>query len=78
MRLKIECLSENNIVSTSYNRKILSFLKKSLELYDKDIKDNYYGEPCEKNMSFSCFFPLQKIESDKIYLKENNLSLIHI
>ena len=44
MRLKIECLSENNIVSTSYNRKILSFLKKSLELYDKDIKDNYYGE----------------------------------
>lgn len=75
MRLKIECLSENNIVSTSYNRKILSFLKKSLELYDKDIKENYYGEPCEKDMSFSCFFPLQKIESDKISLKENNFKI---
>ena len=38
MRLKIECILENYIVDTSYNRKILSFLKKSLELYDKDIK----------------------------------------
>lgn len=75
MRLKIECILENYIVDTSYNRKILSFLKKSLELYDKDIKDNYYGEPCEKDMSFSCFFPLQKIENDKIYLKENSFKI---
>ena len=28
MRLKIECILENNVVDTSYNRKILSFLKK--------------------------------------------------
>ena len=75
MRLKIECILENNLVDTSYNRKILSFFKKSLELYDKDIKDNYYKEPCEKDMSFSCFFPLQKIESDKIYLKENTFKI---
>lgn len=75
MRLKIECILENNLVDTSYNRKILSFFKKSLELYSNDIKDNYYGEPCEKDMSFSCFFPLQKIENNKIYLKENNFKI---
>lgn len=75
MRLKIECDLENHIVSTSYNRKILSFFKKSLELYNKEIKENYYGEPCEKDMSFSCFFPLQKIENNKIYLKKNNFKI---
>lgn len=75
MRLKIECILENNIIHISYNRKILSFFKKSLEFYSKDIKENYYGEPCEKDMSFSCFFPLQKIENNKIYLKENNFKI---
>lgn len=75
MRLKIECSLENKIIMLDYNRKILSFFKKSLELYSKEIKENYYGKPCEKDMSFSCFFPLQKIENDKIYLKENNFKI---
>lgn len=75
MRLKIECNLEKNIITTSYNRKILSFFKKSLELYDKDIEKIYYDEPHEKDMSFSCFFPIERIEKDKIYLKENKFKI---
>ena len=75
MRLKIECSLEENIISTSYNRKILSFFKKSLELYDREVEKEYYGEPCKKDMSFSCFFPLEKIDGDKIYLKENTFKI---
>lgn len=75
MRLKIECNLEKNIVTTSYNRKILSFFKKSLELYNKDIEKIYYDEPNEKDMSFSCFFPIERIEKDKIYLKENKFKI---
>lgn len=75
MRLKIECGLEENTISTSYNRKILSFFKKSLELYDREVEKEYYGEPCKKDMSFSCFFPLEKIDGDKIYLKEKNFKI---
>lgn len=75
MRLEIECNLEESIVSTSYNRKILSFFKKSLELYDKELEKKYYEESCEKDMSFSCFFPIEKIEKDRIYLKEKKFKI---
>lgn len=75
MRLKIECILENNNVFLDYNRKILSFFKKSLELYNEEIKNNYYGEPYEKDMSFSCFFPFEKIENNKILLKEKSFKI---
>lgn len=75
MRIKIECTLKENIVTISYNRKILSFIKKSLELYDKDIEKNYYDQPKEKDMSFACYFPIEKIENNKIYLKENTFKI---
>ncbi len=71
MRLKVQCKLEKDFVNLSYNRKILSFFKKSLELYNKDIKDFYYNSLDIKDMSFSCFFPIQKIDGENIYLKEN-------
>ena len=35
MRLKIECILENDVVNISYNRKILSFFKKRYKFISK-------------------------------------------
>lgn len=75
MRIKIECSLKDEIITTSYNRKILSFIKKSLELYDKEIEKIYYDNSCIKDMSFACYLPIEKIEKEKIYLKEKNFKL---
>ena len=69
MRLKIECVLDNNIIFTDYRRKILSFFKKSLQVYCEEIKEKYYDSFHEKNMTFSCYLPIEKIEDDKFYLK---------
>ncbi|WP_410208485.1 CRISPR-associated endoribonuclease Cas6 [Fusobacterium sp.] len=69
MRLSIECVLDKKEITISYNRKILSFFKKSLENYNKDIKESFYGEDKEKDMSFSCFFLIEKIEKNILKLK---------
>lgn len=71
MRIKLECVLEDKVIPISYNRRILSFFKKSLEEYEPEIKENFYENNLEKDMTFSCFFPIEKIEDKKIYLKEN-------
>lgn len=71
MRLKVECELRENKVTTFYNQKILSFFKHSLEFYSKEIKDFYYSEAKEKDMSFACYFSLEKISNNEIYLKDN-------
>ena len=70
MRLSIECILEKDEISTSYNRKILSFFKKALEAYNKDIKKFFYDEPMEKEMTFSCYFFIEKIENNKILVQD--------
>lgn len=75
MRFSIECILEKDEISTSYNRKILSFFKKALEAYNKDIKKFFYDEPMEKEMTFSCYFFIEKIENNKIKLRENNFKI---
>lgn len=75
MRLSIECNLEKKEIPLAYNRKILSFFKKSLENYNKDIKNFFYDEPQEKEMTFSCYFPIEKIEKDKIKLKYHNFKI---
>lgn len=75
MRIGVECVLEKNEISTSYNRKILSFFKKSLENYDTEIKKYFYDEPIEKDMSFSCYFLIDKIENGKIKLREKSFKI---
>lgn len=75
MRFVIECELKNGVISTDYNRKLLSCFKKSLELYSDEVQKSYYGEPSEKDMTFSCFLPILKIENEKIYLKENKFKI---
>lgn len=75
MRIGIECMLEKNEISTSYNRKILSFFKKALESYNTEIKKIFYDEPMQKDMSFSCYFLIENIENGKIKLKENNFKI---
>lgn len=75
MKISIECVLEKNEISTSYNRKILSFFKKSLENYNIEIKKFFYDEPIKKDMSFSCYFLIDKIENSKIKLKEKKFKI---
>lgn len=75
MRLKIECILDKSEVSISYNRKIISFFKKSLEEYDFEIKKEIYDNLKEKEMSFACYFPIKNIENDIIYLKGNRFNI---
>ena len=75
MRLKIECELKEKEIITSYNRKILSFFKHSLEDYSKEMMEYYYAEGKEKDMSFACYFPIEMIREDKIYLRENNFRI---
>ena len=71
MRLKIECILEENFVCLDYRRSILSFIKKSLENYSEEIKKKYYDEYKAKDMTFACYFPIEKIENNQINLTNN-------
>ena len=75
MRIEINCKLENKEIALDYNRKILSLFKKALENYKLEIKDYFYGDPKEKDMTFSCYLPIEKIEENKIFLKENKFKI---
>lgn len=75
MRIEINCKLENKEIALDYNRKILSLFKKALENYKPEIKDYFYGDPKEKDMTFSCYLPIEKIEENKIFLKENKFKI---
>lgn len=75
MRVEMNCKLENKEIVLDYNRKILSLFKKALENYKPEIKDYFYEDPKEKDMTFSCYLPIEKIEENKIFLKENKFKI---
>lgn len=75
MRFELDCELENTIIPSNYTSKILSYLKKSLEDYNPEIKKIFYDEPREKDMSFSCFLFIEKIENNKIFLKNKKFKI---
>jgi len=75
MRFEIRCKLEKKVISTDYRRKVLSFFKGSLEEYNKDIKKAIYDDPKRRNFTFSVYLPVQKIEKDEIYLRNNYIKI---
>jgi CRISPR-associated endoribonuclease Cas6 len=75
MRFEIRCKLEEKIISTDYRRKILSFFKRSLEEYNADVKKTIYDNPKRRNFTFSVYMPVEKIEKDQIYLKNNDIKI---
>lgn len=75
MRIKINCKLQNHIVSTEYRRALISFLKCALINYNKEIFKKYYGNKQEKDFSFSCFFHIDYIKNNLIYLKEKKFHI---
>lgn len=76
MRFELECELDNTIIPSDYNRKIISYFKKALENYNPEIKKEIYDQPKEKDMSFACFLPIEKIENDKIFLTGKRFKII--
>ena len=64
MRFELSCELKQDIISTDYNRKILSYFKKALEDYNVEVYKIFYSQPREKDLSFACFFPIKKIEDN--------------
>jgi len=75
MRFEIRCKLEKKVISTDYRRKILSFFKGSLEEYNLDIKKAIYDDPERRNFTFSVYLPVEKIEKDRVYLKNNYIKI---
>lgn len=76
MRFKFQFELENNLVTLDYRRKVMSFIKRSLDNYNKEIFKLYYEEPNLKDFCFSTYFPIEKFEKGKMVLKENYFSVI--
>lgn len=76
MRFELECILEDEVIPSDYNRKIISYFKKALENYNSEIKELFYGQPREKDMSFCCFLPIEKIEDNKIFLKNKKFKIV--
>lgn len=75
MRIKINCKLEADVVSTEYRRALISFLKCVLITYNKRIFEKYYGNNQEKDFSFSCFFHIDFVKDNIIYLKDKKFHI---
>ncbi|MCS5420966.1 MULTISPECIES: CRISPR-associated endoribonuclease Cas6 [Psychrilyobacter] len=75
MRFEIRCKLEKKVISTDYRRKILSFFKRSLEEYNREIKKAIYDDPERRNFTFSVYLPVEKIEKDRVYLKNDGIKV---
>ena len=77
-QLKLEFLTDNNILPPDYRRYIVSFFKKATENYAKEFYDNNYNKENNhmKTYTFSTYFPKASITSNNVRLK-NNLFVIY-
>lgn len=77
-QLKLEFLTDNNILPSDYRRYIVSFFKKATENYANGFYDNNFNKENNhmKTYTFSTYFPEALITSNNIRLK-NNLFVIY-
>lgn len=75
MRFKLDCILQDKIIPKDHNRLIVSFFKSALESYDKEIYNYFYSDPKEKDMTFSCYFQLEKFVTDSIILRDKEFSI---
>ena len=77
MRFKLYFKLEKEEISIQYRKTIISYFKHCLEENNKEYYQKYYNEkdPIIKQYTFSTYYKQQKIEKDKIILKDKNLEL---
>jgi CRISPR-associated endoribonuclease Cas6 len=75
VRFELDFKTEENYFVKDYRRQILSFIKQSLERYAPVVLEYFYKNPKQKEYTFSIYLPIEKIEDDKIYLKENRFKM---
>ncbi|MEG1059063.1 MAG: CRISPR-associated endoribonuclease Cas6 [Clostridia bacterium] len=78
MRFKLEFKLENEYLDIDYRRSILSFIKKSFEMYDKQYYEKCYHEKdcLIKPYTFAIFFLNSIFQKDKILVKEKRFNVI--
>jgi len=77
VRLKLEFLLTKNEFPIEYRKCFISYLKNSLsKIKEFDYLNKYYSKNEKKDFSFAIKIPIEKIEKQKILLKENKATMI--
>lgn len=77
MRFEITFYLEKREIPIDYRSGLLSFFKKALENYDKDIFQMIYGVGQKKDITFSPFILCEQITKTEIHLKNNILKVFY-
>lgn len=77
MRFELIFSLENLEIPLDYRSGILSFFKKALEEYNKEILHLVYDIGKQKDITFSPFFIPESFEKDKIILKNNIFKIFY-
>ena len=77
MRFKLYFELEKGEIPIQYRKTVISYFKHSLEKYNIMYHQKYYNkkDPIVKQYSFSVYYKQQKIEKEKILLKENKFEI---
>lgn len=75
MRFKIICEVSTNVIPIDYHRKILSMIKRGLELTDEEKYQELYGLNKLKEFTFSVYLGRAKFQKDIIELDANRFIL---
>lgn len=76
MRLELNFTVDKNELPLDYRRVIISFFKKTIEGYSKDLYKILYEIGQEKHMTFAPFFNPKEFQKEKIILNSSNIKLI--
>lgn len=78
MKLKLLLYLEKEQLPIQYRKSILSFIKMSLEKYDKKYYEKFYHDkdPIIKDYTFAVFFNSKKFLEDEILLNNKMLEII--
>lgn len=76
MRLELNFYLSKNELPLDYRRMIVSFFKKTIELYNKGLLKLVYDIGQEKNITFAPFFNPKEFTKDKIILNNGDIKVI--
>lgn len=77
MRFKLSFNLENEYLSIRYHKSIMSFIKKSLEEYNKDYYEKLYHEKDTtiKPFTFAVFFKSPEFKEEEIIVKDKKFTM---
>ena len=75
MQAKLNFLLTKKEISIEYRRNIISFIKKSLSDANEKYLTEFYQKGKYKPFTWNVFLNIENISNDKIYLKDNEMSV---